>query len=219
MDWERSMLLTYHPGVFDVNDIAQAMGIILTPEGSTTEERWQTETPYVADLIEASIEITDQTILVDYGCGIGRMAKELIIRRGCSIIGIDISRSMRSLATVYVGSDRFCSCSPTMFDTMLGRGFKVDAAISIWVLQHCLNPLEDIGRMHRALKPGASLFILNNDYRVVPSVESGWVNDGLDVKTILQRQFVTEKEGRLSPEKTTKALARDAFWASYRQRA
>ena len=54
MDWERPMLLTYHPGVFDVNDIAQAMGIILTPEGSTTEERWQTETPYVADLIEAS---------------------------------------------------------------------------------------------------------------------------------------------------------------------
>ena len=57
MDWERPMLLTYHPGVFDVNDIAQAMRIILTPEGSTTEERWQTETPYVADLIEASIEI------------------------------------------------------------------------------------------------------------------------------------------------------------------
>ena len=103
MDWERSMLLTYNPDVFDVNDMAQAKRVILTAEeGSTTEERWQAETPYVADLIEASIEITDQTILVDYGCGVGRMAKELIIRRGCSIIGIDISRSMRSLATVYV---------------------------------------------------------------------------------------------------------------------
>ena len=214
------MLLTYNPDVFDVNDIAQAKRVILTAEeGSTTEERWQTETPYVADLIEASIEITDQTILVDYGCGVGRMAKELIIRRGCSIIGIDISRSMRSLATVYVESDRFCSCSPAMFDTMLGRGFKVDAAISIWVLQHCLNPLEDIRRMHRGLKPGAGLFILNNDYRVVPSVEKGWVNDEIDVKTMLQKQFVLEKEGRLSPERTSEALARNTFWASYRQRA
>jgi hypothetical protein len=49
------MLLTYRPDVFDVNDIAQAKRVILTAEeGSTTEERWQTETPYVADLIEAS---------------------------------------------------------------------------------------------------------------------------------------------------------------------
>jgi hypothetical protein len=106
-----------------------------------------------------------------------------------------------------------------MFDTMLGRGFKVDAAISIWVLQHCLNPHEDIGRLRRGLKPGASLFILNNDYRVVPSVEKGWVNDEIDVKTMLQKQFVLEKEGRLSPERTSEALARNTFWASYRQRA
>ena len=39
------MPLTYHPAVFHVNDIAQAMAVIMTPEGSTTAERWETETP------------------------------------------------------------------------------------------------------------------------------------------------------------------------------
>jgi cyclopropane fatty-acyl-phospholipid synthase-like methyltransferase len=211
--------LTYHSGIFDVKDMAQAMGIILTPEGVTTEERWQTETPYLVDLINASMEITAQSILVDYGCGIGRMAKELIIRHGCNVIGVDISPSMRALAVMYVGSDRFCSCSPAMFDTLLSRGFKVDAAVSIWVLQHCLTPVEDIGRLHRGLKPGAGLFILNEDHRVVPTTEQGWVNDGVDVKAILNEEFMLKQEGRPSLEKMPEALARRSFWASYRQRA
>ena len=210
------MQSTYHPGVFDVSDMAQAMRIILTPEGSSTDQRWQTETPYVADLIESSIEITAETILVDYGCGIGRMAKELIARHGCHVIGIDISHSMRGLAAVYVGSDRFFSCSPAMFDTMVGRGFKVDAAISIWVLQHCLNPVEDIGRIRRGLKPGAGLFILNNDYRAIPTTERGWVNDGVDIKAMLNKEFVLRQEGRPSREGTTETLSRLTFWASYR---
>jgi SAM-dependent methyltransferase len=208
---------TYHPGVFDVRDMAHAMRTILTPGDSTTEQRWLTETPYVVDLIDASMKITAETILVDYGCGIGRMAKELIMRLGCSIIGIDISHSMRGLGAVYVASDRFCSCSPAMFDTMLGRGFKADAAISIWVLQHCLNPVEDIERLYRGLNTGAGLFILNLDYRVVPTIEHGWVNDEVDVKAILNEKFMLQEEGRPSPEGTTELTAQRAFWASYRR--
>jgi hypothetical protein len=50
--------VTYNPGVFSVNDIPSAMRIILTPEGVTTEDRWQIETPYVADLAAKTIEIT-----------------------------------------------------------------------------------------------------------------------------------------------------------------
>ena len=103
-----------------------------------------------------------------------------------------------------------------MFDTMVGRGFKVDAAISIWVLQHCLNPVEDIGRIRRGLKPGAGLFILNNDYRAIPTTERGWVNDGVDIKAMLNKEFVLQQEGRPSREGTTETLSRLTFWASYR---
>ena len=49
---------TYNPGVFNVNDIAQAMAIIMTPEGSTTADRWDNETPYLADLVAEQFDIT-----------------------------------------------------------------------------------------------------------------------------------------------------------------
>lgn len=38
--------ITYDPRVFDVTTIEDAMRIILTPEDSTTDHRWVTETPY-----------------------------------------------------------------------------------------------------------------------------------------------------------------------------
>src|SRR6266478_5491073 len=107
--------LTYLPQVFDVLNMQSAREVILTHEGAASaEERWVTETPYVADLIEKSLRITPETVLIDYGCGIGRLAKELITRHRCRVIGIDISINMRALAIDYVRSDRFFACSPEM---------------------------------------------------------------------------------------------------------
>ena len=209
--------LTYNPSVFNVADIAAAKRIILTPEGVPTEQRWQVETPYVADLIANAMTLTPDTVLIDYGCGIGRVAKELIARHGCRVIGIDISPSMRSLAVGYVQSDRFFTCPPQMLDAMIERGMTVDAAISIWVLQHCAFPSEDIGRLQRALKAGGHLFILNNDDRAVPTVERGWVSDGLDIKALLSRDFVLRAEGRPQREQTSQSIAALTYWASFQK--
>jgi SAM-dependent methyltransferase len=212
------MPATYYPDVFNVNDIPSAMRIILTPEGTTTEERWRIETPYLADLIASKIEITPDTILIDYGCGIGRMAKELIARHGCRVIGVDISPSMRALAVIYVASDRFFSCAPTMLDAIVERGFSCDAAISIWVLQHCAKPADDIARLRRAVKPAGHMFVVNNDTRAVPIAEQGWTDDGIDIKAMLRGDFVPQEEGRPAREMTTESIARHTFWASFRQR-
>ncbi len=147
------MPLTYHPAVFHVNDIAQAMAVIMTPEGSTTAERWETETPYLADLIAQELTITPDTLLLDYGCGIGRLAYELIQRHNCRVVGVDISPSMRALSVVYTRSDRFMSCSHDMLEGLTARGLRFDAALSLWVLQHCATPAQDIARIRNALKP------------------------------------------------------------------
>lgn len=211
--------VTYHPEIFDVRNIDQARQIILTGEGSTTDERWVSETPWIADEISNSMTIGPDTILVDYGCGIGRMAKELIQRYGCRVIGVDISDNMRALAVDYVRSNRFLSCSPEMLDALVERGFVADAAISIWVLQHCLKPNEDIDRIHRALRPGAAVFVLNNLYRAVPTREKAWVNDGLDIKAMLGERFATRREGVPPVEKTAKDLVGIIFWASYEKAA
>jgi SAM-dependent methyltransferase len=210
--------LTYNPAVFDVADIATAKRIILTPEGVPTEQRWRVETPYVADLITQSLAPSSHTLLVDYGCGIGRIAKELIARHGCRVIGIDISASMRALAVNYVQSDRFFTCPSQMLDLLIERGLTVDAAISIWVLQHCVFPSEDISRLKRALKPGGGLFILNNDDRAVPTVERGWVSDGLDIKALLSQEFVLQSEGRPMREQTSAPIAELTYWAAFAKR-
>lgn len=207
---------TYFPGVFDVATMNDAKSIILTPEGSTTDERWKVETPYVADLIAQSIPLSSDSIVLDYGCGIGRMAKELITRHGCSVVGVDISDKMRALAPEYVQSQRFRAVSPAELDALVASGQRFDAAISIWVLQHCLKPTDDIQRIKAALKPDGHVFILNNIWRAVPTIETAWANDGLDIKALLEQTFQMTAEGRLPPDKTTESLANIHFWGAFR---
>jgi hypothetical protein len=91
------------------------------------------------------------------------------------------------------------------------------AAISIWVLQHCPEPAGDIARLKRALKPGAKLFVTNNDERAVPTVEAGWANDGLDMKALLGSEFALQASGRPLAEKTSASIATATFWASYQR--
>jgi SAM-dependent methyltransferase len=181
--------ITYNPHVFDVATIGDAMQIILTPEDSTTEHRWVTETPYLANLIARCFSLTEKSLVLDYGCGIGRLAKELIARHGCSVVGVDISASMRSIAVVYVGSDRFFTCPPPMLDRLTERGVAFDLALAVWVLQHCADVRDDIARITRALVPDGELFLVNQRSRAVPTVELGWVDDGLDVYALLKQGF------------------------------
>lgn len=212
------MNLTYYPGVFAVSDMAQAKSIILTPEDTNTEARWQTETGYLAELIDQRFELNPASVVLDYGCGIGRIAKELIERTGCSVVGVDISPHMRVLGPQYVQSDRFMVCSPEMLDTLVWAGMRVDAALSVWVLQHCFQPALDIARIRDALKPGGRFFLVNNFRRAVPTVEHGWFDDGLDIAEMLREEFDFIEEGRLAEEKTSPEVAKGGYWSNYRQR-
>ena len=206
---------TYHPQLFDVQSLDDAMRIILTPEDSTTEHRWATETPYLADLIAGAFELSEQSLVLDYGCGIGRMAKALIERHGCKVIGVDISVSMRALASHYVGSDRFFACSPPMLDLLAGRGVSVDLGIAVWVLQHCLHPRQDMARIAGALAPRGGLFVVNQRARAIPTVEYGWTSDGADIDTLLREAFAYRGGGPLDAQHTTAVIAANAYWSAF----
>ena len=209
---------TYDPRVFNVNDIAQAMAIIMTPEGSTTADRWENETPYLADLIAEQFSITADSLLLDYGCGIGRMSHELIKRHNCRVVGVDISPSMRALSVVYTRTDRFMSCSHEMLEGLVARGLRFDAALAVWVLQHCATPAQDMARICAALRPGGDLYAVNGNVRSIPTTEMGWVNDGLDIRAMLAAEFELVRDGRLAREKTTEIIAQGTFWGAYRRR-
>jgi SAM-dependent methyltransferase len=210
------MQLTYNSGIFNVDSIADAMRIILTDEDSATETRWRNETLYLAGLISEQLrDLSPNSLLLDYGCGIGRMSKELIARHGCRVIGVDISPSMRALAVTYVASDHFFTCSSAMLDDLVERGVRFDGALSIYVLQHCQYPLQDIARIRRALRPGGGLFVLNDYDRRIPTLESGWVSDGLDVGWELGREFTLLAMGAPAAEHTSRIIATHNFWAAF----
>lgn len=186
---------TYWPGVFDVKDKEGARRIILTPQsGQDTDYRWEHETPALVELLRSRWTLSGDVRVVDFGCGIGRLSRELC-RLGCSVVGVDISESMRKLAVDYVGSDKFKAVSPGEFDTLLASGTRFDYGCAVWVLQHCQRPDAEVSRLYSALKPGGELFVLNNkNTRALPVKSPGvWYNDGIDVWNICKGCFGSEE--------------------------
>ena len=180
---------TYDPQVFEVNNLDEAKSIILTSEkGITSDERWKKETPFVVEQITGFFELQEDYIVLDYGCGIGRLAKRLLRKANCCVLGIDISLTMRQLAPVYVNSTLFSVCTPEVLDIMVSRGLKVDFVYAVWVLQHCFKPTNELSRIRSVLKDGGLFYVLNNCQRVVPT-NKGWSNDGIDVEQQLGEMF------------------------------
>lgn len=203
--------VTYDPTCFDVTTVEQARRIILTPQGSTTDARWTLETPYQVALAADHLPLAEDSVLLDYGCGIGRLARELIAEFGCRVIGVDISASMRAMAAEYVGSERFLAVSSEELDRLLDDGLTCDGAYSVWVLQHCHKPAEDIARIHRTLRVGGAVLVVNNTTRAVP-VADGFAHDGIDVKALLDASFARAAEGQPNAALTVDRLAANAFW-------
>ena len=222
------MSMQYFPEIFNSADIKSAKEIILTEEGpgADTETRWALETPYVMELIGQAFSLRPDMVVLDYGCGIGRIAKAMIEASGCSVIGVDISPNMRLLAGDYVRSDRFMTVTPGQFDALVAAGLRVHAAISIWVLQHCIAPADDIARIRRSLVPGGGVFVLNMPVRAVPAVVRNeqaeparfvWAADGVDVAMLLRGAFHVEAEGVPDKSRAPNMSDAGAFWMSLRR--
>lgn len=217
-DLESQESATYFPGIFNISSENQAKSIILTPEGGqTTYERWLKETPYLVEMILESVKLDENSLVLDYGCGIGRIAKELIDKTKCSVIGVDISNSMVNHAPSYVNSSNFTAMSPKLFDRLVSScSLKFDLAVGVWVLQHCFDPSNDVAKIHDSLKEGGQLFVVNNVDRVVPTLERGWVDDSIDIKHVLElANFHELKTGELDPKIVPKCLHDGAFWGLY----
>lgn len=197
----------FRPEVFEVESLDQAKGIIVTPEiGTTTEERWTKETGFLLDDIPKFLDITEESWVLDYGCGIGRISKGLIEKFGCRVVGVDASKAMRLMAPEYVLSERFLVWSPETFDAMVAKGFRADFAICLWVIQHVLRPDDDIARIKNGLAENGLLYALNQDVRCVPT-DKGWANDGYDVRAGLCQAFEEVDFHKLPADATTPVLA------------
>lgn len=128
------------------------------------------------------------SLVLDYGCGIGRLSKALIERTGCFVIGIDMAQRMREMAPAYVAAPRSMVMAPEALDVLIERGLKADFGFAAWVLQHCLEVARDVERIADALGPMARFFMVNNLGRAVPT-DRGWSDDGKSVEALLSTRF------------------------------
>jgi SAM-dependent methyltransferase len=207
--------VSYDPSIFtDIETVDEAVRIIVTPEaGLTSKHRWDVETPYLMTLIECWLK--PQSLVLDFGCGIGRLAKPLIEKHGCSVIGVDIAANMRALAASCVDSDRFAAMPPHMLSWM--QPGSIDFALAVWTLQHCLDPREEIGHISSALRDGGKLFVVNNVCRVVPTT-GGWIDDGIDIRAVLKDYFTELECGQLEGDDIAPGTFKDnTFWAVYQK--
>jgi SAM-dependent methyltransferase len=219
----------YYPEFFDTRDIESARAVILADEGLGvgTDERWEIETPYTMELIDQSISPTQDMAILDYGCGIGRLSKTLINTYGCQVIGVDTSRQMREMALTYVDSMRFSVYSPDEFDGQIASGVLMDAAISVWVLQHCFAPADDIDRIRRGLASDGRFFVLNMPQRAIPAIvndvpgnpEFIWGTDSVDVQQLLLSSFDLTSRGVPDKSRAPHMVGDGVFWMNLRRTA
>lgn len=184
--------LCYNPDIFRVRNLDEARRIILTNEGpADTGECRRKEMPALAAGLCRELNLRKNQLLLDYGCGVGRLARELCAL-GCSVIGVDISPEMRTMARDYVGNPKhFLALSPEEFDLLTANGLRCDAAYAVWVLQHCVNPVEDLTRIFSGLRLHAGFHVVNNrELRAVPVTGgSVWLRDNVDIWELTAQFF------------------------------
>lgn len=205
------MSLYYCKDMFKVKNMEEAKNIILTEErqGGNYENRWDRETVYMLELFQKGLGDLNGKVILDFGCGIGRLSKALIENFNCCVLGVDISPSMRQLAPEYVNNDRFSVISYELFCELVGKGkLQVDVGLAVYVLQHVYDPAHDIKLLSEAVKE--QLFVLNLKHRAIPvmdgetGIKSFYLDKqpeaAADVEKLLDEQFRVKNTFELASE-------------------
>lgn len=154
--------MKYVKEIFDPLTIQHAKDIVLTSD-SNNPDKFEQETKSLVNVLENENIINENSVVLDFGCGMGRVSKELIDRFNCNVMGVDISERMKIFAMLYVSN-------PNRFKTVeYIEPNSVDVCISAFVLQHTENPKEEIRKIVEGLKPNSIFILLNENIRFVPS--------------------------------------------------
>jgi 2-polyprenyl-3-methyl-5-hydroxy-6-metoxy-1,4-benzoquinol methylase len=218
---DRAIDCFYYPEVFNnVADLEHAKRLTVSREGDlTSETRWDIETKFTIDLLFSFVTLDETFLVLDYGCGVGRLSKPLIKQFDCAVVGVDMSAKMRSLATQYVDQPCFEPCSPD--GLRIPSIMEFDCAIAAWVLQHCAAPSMDIELIASVIKPKAHLLVLGTLVRKIPIRTLAdstlcWMDDGLDVQELTLKHFDLIEQGVFPTELAQ--LNDGNYWAMYQRK-
>lgn len=187
----------YAPVFFESDNVEQLRRVILSaPADVDYEEYWDRSGRVMARTIATLLGLTPDSRVLDFGCGIGRLARPVIQTVGCRVTGVDLSHSMLATAVGYVDSPNFTPIHHKVFHAEPGAPLFTGAYCAL-VLQHCLRPDIELAAIRRACVAGAPLLIVNAHHRFLPTA-AGWQDDGVDVLEIIRSMFHIEQEIDLS---------------------
>jgi SAM-dependent methyltransferase/predicted O-methyltransferase YrrM len=222
----------FRPGSF-----SSAQGAVVGHcNGHSTSQRWEIETPRFAErivevfqrLAPAPTGMTPRDVygdgqiletpplrlprLLDFGVGCGRLAKEVMSRMDCKLIGFDTSPDQLTIAKGYVTQTHFYTTDSIGALPVGG----IDLAYSVYVLQHipAIELRDSIRAIHSALKPDGLFIYCGSDYRLAVT-EKGFFDDrfcGVNVREEIERLF--DEVGDLFPDiQSEHPLIRDIITA------
>ena len=155
-----------------INDTARAL---FAPLGGDYD-RWATILSFAQDprwrrfLVEHVPVGSDATVL-DVATGTGAIARELVHRYGCRVVGVDQSPQMLEGARERIGragiSDRIELRLGSAEELDLAEG-SFDALTAGYLLRYVDDPLRTAGNLLRLIRPGAPFALL--DFSVPPNI-------------------------------------------------
>jgi SAM-dependent methyltransferase len=162
--------------------------------GVLFEERWLKETPDFAAAILRLVPQSGARIL-DYGCGVGRLAKEILSQReDVTVVGVDASAVQLRHAQEFVDNARFSACFPHELEG------QFNLVYSVYVLQHvpAIELREAISRIHYRLRPDGVFVHCSSDTRMsVRWDEKSFFDDrflGVNVFAEVDKLFMVKED-------------------------
>lgn len=165
--------------------------------GFTMQERWEKETPEFARAILRLSPVpqeNDVVDILDYGCGPGRLAKEVLNQApNVRVWGTDASIDMLKQAKEYVNSEKF-NPEPVS-EIVKHEPGSFDLVYCVYVLQHCpaIDLRDVIRNIYNALKDDGVFVYCSSDYRMAIRFDGGgFFSDnflGVNIREEIEKLF------------------------------
>jgi len=161
------MLVTiYNPEFFNPSCIEEAKKIILTDED--IPDQWESETKWTMDFFREKNLFNEESIVLDWGCGIGRLSKPIIEEFNCKVVGVDFQPNMLKYAREYVNHPNFTAINNEEFFELPDNYFTT--GIAVWALQHAVHSNPIMTCIKKKLKFKSKFCVLESNIKSLPVV-------------------------------------------------
>ena len=118
--------------------------------------------------------INKDSLILDFGCGDGKIAKTIIEKFDCNIIGVDIAKKAREIASKN-NPKNFKTLSPKQFQESVINGLRFDMALVLDVIEYSPSPIVDLSLIKASLKDDALVYLTTSKDNKIPT-KDGFLN-------------------------------------------